>query len=311
MTSLQLTELIKNAAFELGFDFFGVSSVQTLVREAEALRNRSAEGFTADMNYLTRNIDSRANISIAYPEVKSIISLAVNYYPQHKQNPDTTYRISKYAYGKDYHTVIAKMLEPLSTIIKNNTNARLIKTFIDDSGLFEKALAAKAGLGSVGKNTLLITSKGSFCFLCEIITDIDLISTESPEKDVCGQCQKCIDACPTKALTKAFTLDARKCISYHTIENKNPSGEAIIRHSTGYIFGCDICQDVCPHNSRITPTSINDFKGDTAFLSLSDEQWKDMRPDTFQKLFIESGIKRTGHQRIQRNISGVKKRADQ
>ncbi|MDO9510172.1 MAG: tRNA epoxyqueuosine(34) reductase QueG [Bacteroidales bacterium] len=305
MDKKQLSNFLKEKAFEAGFDFFGVSLPAVLEREAEALKVRSALSYTASMSYLDRDIDKRSNPALVNAGLKSIISVAVNYSPSIKQLTSGRYKLARYAHGKDYHGVIHEMLDILCNSIREVTKPDLLKTFVDDTGLIEKAWAVRAGLGSIGKNTLLITPKGSFFFLGEILTDIELEPTNAIEKDICGDCSLCMESCPTGALVGARTLDARRCLSYQTIENKEGIAKEYFGHGSGFIFGCDICQDVCPYNQKPIPTEIDTFYGDKEILSLKDSEWENLSQTDFDRLFAQSGIRRTGYHRLLRNIAAV------
>jgi epoxyqueuosine reductase len=298
------TEKIKQKALELGFSAIGVSKADHLEKESKQLKDWLDNGFHGEMTYMENHFEKRTDPRKLVDNAKSVISVLQNYYPETTQ-PENTYQISKYAYGRDYHLVVKEKLYLLFDFIKSlesETNARI---FVDSAPVMEKAWAAKSGLGWIGKNTNLISKEhGSFLFIGEIITDIEL-TPDSPIKDFCGNCTKCIDACPTKALNP-YKLDARKCISYLTIEKKGEIPETFKNQWNDWVFGCDICQDVCPWNSKAKAHSEKDFNPKPEILTYLKSDWEKLSVDNFNNLFKDSPLQRPTFKGIKRNIQTLK-----
>ncbi len=291
---------IKDFAKNSGFDLVKIIEATPLPEAKKNFENWLNSGFEADMKYMKKEPEKRADPQKILPGARSIICLGMNYY---QQGANSDYKVARYAFGKDYHKVIDKKLKKLRRFIMEKTGAskRDFKLYSDAGPFLERAFAAKAGLGFIGKNTTLITRKfGSWVFLAEIITTIK-IKPDPPAKNFmgsCGTCTKCIDACPTKALKNPYRLDARKCISYQTIEKKGPlTGDIKDR-----AFGCDICQEVCPHNCRAKTTQIPEFLNHIAGSKLNPDEIQNMSPEKFDQKFAGSPIKRAGLKGLKRNL---------
>ena len=303
---------IKSTAYNIGFDLIGILEAK------EALnyyyyQKWIEKGFHADMNYLSSNIERRKSVNNLMSECKTVISLAVSYNPPipddyHSETKDYIF-ISRYALGYDYHDVIAKMCKKLilsiKDIISNDFNA---KYYIDTGAILERDYAVKAGLGQIGRNCCLINPVyGSYIFLAEILLDIE-IEADKPARiqDICGSCRKCIKHCPTGAINEDFTIDSNKCLSYHTIENKNDIPTEIAKKIKNRLYGCDLCQEVCPHNSKIKITKNKDFFPRKGIIKKDIEDWFSLSEDDFKNFFSRNPIKRLKYSRFIRNLEIVK-----
>ena len=239
------------------------------------------------------------------PGAKSVISLLFNYYSDKKQKDSSAPKISKYAYGKDYHFVIKDRLKKLFELIKNQVGDIGGRVFVDSAPIMEKSWAEKSGLGWVGKNTNLISHKlGSFFFICEIITDLEL-EYDHPVTDHCGSCTACIDACPTEALIAPYQLDAKKCISYLTIELKDEISEVFKNKMDNWAFGCDVCLDVCPWNRFSKNNNEKEFTPNEEIISMTKNEWLEITDEVFKKITKNSAIKRTKYKGLKRNIKFI------
>lgn len=296
------SDLIKKKCLELGFDQVGISPATFLEKEAPRLETWLKEKKNGEMQYMENHFDLRLDPRLLVPEAKSVISLSLNYFPSKKQVSNSL-KISKYAYGQDYHLVIKSKLKALLDFIQENIGQVTGRGFVDSAPVMDKVWAEKSGLGWLGKNNNLINkSKGSFFFLAELIIDLPL-QYDFSTKDHCGTCTKCIDACPTDAIYEPYKVDASKCISYLTIELKNeiiPSD--LGQKMNDWIFGCDICQDVCPWNKFSTPHKTPEFEPQADFLNYSKEEWKEITEELFNQQFSKSAIKRTKYTGLKRNI---------
>ncbi|TXC85067.1 tRNA epoxyqueuosine(34) reductase QueG [Luteibaculum oceani] len=300
------TQTVKQIAADLGFDFCGISKAEQLQEEAKGLELWLKKGFHGDMSYMERNFDKRIDPRILVPGAKSVISLLLNYYPSEKQREDSKYKISKYAYGRDYHKVIKKKLKHFLHAITEQIGEVGGRIFVDSAPVMDKAWAKKSGLGWIGKNTNLINKgSGSFFFIAELILDLDL-EPDGPIKDYCGTCTKCIDACPTDALIQPYQIDGSKCISYLTIELKENIPNNFKGKMDDWAFGCDVCQDVCPWNRFSTPHKTEDLRANKERIQISDRGWEEMTEELFEELFKGSAIKRTQYRGIKRNIGFLK-----
>ena len=258
------------------------------------------------MNYLEKNLDKRLDPRKLVPGAQSVISLSYNYFPKEKIDKKNNFILSKYAYGKDYHKVIKKKLKILFNYMKEKIGDIDGRVFVDSAPVHERAWAKLSGIGWIGKNSLLINErKGSYFFLAEIICDLEL-EYDTITKDRCGKCTKCIDACPTDAITSAQVIDANKCISYLTIENKKEIPNELKSNLNDAIFGCDICQDVCPWNKFSRPHKEDSFKPKKELSSLRKRDWIELTEDTFNKIFEGSAVKRAKYEGIIRNIKAAK-----
>ena len=302
-----LTLDIKTQAKSLGFMSVGISKAGFLEEEAPRLEKWLNNNMNGEMSYMERNFDMRLDPRKIVEDAKSVISLTYNYFP--KKEPDKSgFKISKYAYGRDYHFVIKEKLRNLLEFIKDKTGDINGRVFVDSAPILERAWAKKSGLGWVGKNTNLISKQhGSFFFLCEIILDINLYY-DYIETDHCGSCTACIDACPTDAISEPYTVDGSRCISYYTIELKDKMPDYAKNTYDDWIFGCDICQDVCPWNRFSRTHNEPLFNPKDEFLSISKNDWIEMTKETFNKVFKNSAVKRAGFDGIKRNIEFIKKK---
>jgi epoxyqueuosine reductase len=298
-----ITHLIKTEAARLGFDLCGICRVEELKENKNYLDKWIEEGKNAEMRFFTRNKEIRANPSVLMDGAKSVISLLINYFPEKKQNENSFYKISKYAHGNDYHVVIRKKLDSLIQYIKDNSKGAKAEGFVDSTPIFEKAWAQKCGLGNIGKNTLLINPVfGTFCFVSEIFTDLELEYDACLNFDPCKNCHACTNACPSHALDEEGHLNASKCISYISIESKTLS---LSDFSEKWIYGCDICQDVCPWNKKAKTTNEQLFKGNQAMLELKKEDLENLTEEKFTALFENSAVKRIGYEKLMKNIRAI------
>ena len=293
---------IKLAAQKLGFLSCGISKADFLEDEAPRLEQWLSQGHNGSMYYMERNFDKRLDPRILVPGAKSIVSLLLNYHTDQKQIDPEAPKISSYAYGLDYHSVIKKKLKKMMKIIHREIGEVNGRVFVDSAPVMEKAWAAKSGLGWVGKNTNLISKKiGSFFFIAELILDLEL-EYDLPVADHCGSCTACIDACPTEALIKPYQIDGSKCISYLTIELKESIPSEFKGKMDNWAFGCDVCQTVCPWNRFSTPNDESAFKPQSDLLSLSKKEWEEMTESVFNTVFKNSAVKRTKFNGLKRNI---------
>ncbi|CAM3987759.1 tRNA epoxyqueuosine(34) reductase QueG [Flavobacterium antarcticum] len=298
------TNFIKSEANRLGFLSCGISKAGFLEEEAPRLEAYLKQSFNGEMQYMENHFDKRLDPTLLVDGAKSVISLLLNYFPEEQQSSDT-YKISKYAYGKDYHFVIKDKLNELLHSIQSEIGEVSGRAFVDSAPVLDKAWAAKSGLGWVGKHTLLITPKiGSFNFVAELITDLEL-EYDSAITDHCGTCTACIDACPTEAIVAPYVVDGSKCISYFTIELKEAIPTEMKGKMDDWIFGCDICQDVCPWNRFSKAHSEPLFNPNPELLSFSKKDWHELTSETFSKVFKNSAVKRTKLQGLVRNIKFI------
>lgn len=297
------TERIKEFALSLGFDACGVCKAES-TGEEENLHNWVKANYQGDMSYLERNIEMRADPRILVPGAQSIISVALNYYPHVKRNPNHP-KFAYYAYGKDYHFIIKDKLKQLFNFIQTLFPDVEGRYFSDSAPVLERYWAAKAGLGFIGKNTLLIIpKKGSFFFLGELIIN-KVLDYDKPINISCGNCTRCLEACPTKAIEKAHCLNATKCISYQTIEKKGEMDEDF--DTNGWVYGCDICQLVCPWNRYSKPHSTSLFNPTIEFITLDLKKLDEMEQEDFSRIFSKSAVKRAKFQGLKRNVQQLKK----
>jgi len=299
--------LIKQKALELGFSECGVSAVRALEEEREPLQKWIAENMNGNMGYMANHFEKRLDPAKLEEGAKSVISLLINYFPAQKQTDPAAPKISKYAYGRDYHFVVKEKLSELLTFIQSEISPCSGRAFVDSAPILERTLAKAAGLGWIGKHSLLINKyHGSYVFIGELIIDMELAYDLPFTSDHCGTCTRCIDACPTRAIIADRVVDARKCISYHTIENKEEAPVALRENFENQIFGCDICQDVCPWNRVISPNQTKDFKPIEGLLEMEKKDWYKLDRPTYNKMFRNSAFERAGYPRLMRNISYLK-----
>ena len=283
----------------------GISKADFLEDEAPRLENWLNNNRHGQMSYMENHFDKRLDPRLLVDGAKSVISLLLNYYPSELQREDS-YKISKYAYGQDYHFVIKEKLKELLGAIHDQIGEVSGRAFVDSAPVLDKAWAAKSGLGWIGKNSNLITQKvGSFYFIAELIVDIDL-EYDNPTTDHCGTCTACIDACPTQAIIAPYQVDGSKCISYYTIELKDNLPEEAKGKLDDWAFGCDVCQDVCPWNRFSKAHNEPLFNPNPDILSFSKKDWEEITEEVFLKVFKNSPIKRTKFEGIKRNINFLK-----
>lgn len=299
------TKLIKDKAYELGFMFCGISKATFLEEEVKNFEEYLKENRHGKMQYLENYFDKRMDPTLLVDGAKSVVSLAVNYYPE-KQQTDTSYKLSKYAYGVDYHYVVKDKLKELFQFIQDEIGEVDGRMFTDSAPVLEKAWATKSGLGWRGKNNLTIHPKvGSFFFLAELILDLEL-EYDGPIKDYCGTCTKCIDACPTEAL-QPYKIDASKCISYLTIELKDELLPSEFQNKMeNWMFGCDICQDVCPWNKFSKPHNEPAFYPHEKLFELNARDWEELTEEVYQEIFRKNPVKRAKYSGLMRNIAFLK-----
>lgn len=292
---------IKEKASELGFMSCGVSKADFLEDEAPRLEKWLRNGGHGQMAYMENHFDKRLDPRLLVPGARSVVSLLFNYFPETEQNSDAP-KVSKYAYGEDYHFLIKERLKDLLRWIGEEVGEVEGRCFVDSAPVLDKAWAAKSGLGWIGKNANLISkAKGSFFFVAELIIDLEL-EVDRPVMDHCGSCTACIDACPTDAIMAPYQVDGSKCISYFTIELKEAIPQEFENKFEDWVFGCDICQDVCPWNRFSAPTKEERFRPREAILDWTEKEWKEISEDVFKEAFRKSPLKRTGFSGIQRNL---------
>lgn len=306
-----ISQQIKNHALSIGFDACGICQAEEIeVIESNHYQDWVDKGYMADMDYMARNIEKRCDPTLLVDNAKSIISLALNYFP-HERQPQIAPQFAYYAYGKDYHDVMKSKLQVLFEYIKTlipNVNGRV---FCDTAPVLERYWAAKAGLGFIGKNTLLIIPKrGSYFFLGEIIIDTAL-SYDTPLNLSCGKCTRCLSACPTNAIEKPHLLNANKCISYQTIENKGEIDKTIAPLLNNRIYGCDICQQICPWNRYARPHSTPEFTPSQEFLSMDCEKIASMAVEDYQRIFKGSAVKRAKYSGLMRNFKALQNTSEE
>jgi epoxyqueuosine reductase len=299
------TELIKNEAKRLGFISCGVSRAEFLEDEAPRLEKWLKNNMHGEMKYMENYFEKRLDPSKLVDDAKSVISLSYNYYPKDLQNKEAP-KVSKYAYGIDYHYVIKEKLIFFLSFIKDKIGDVNGRAFVDSAPILEKAWASKSGIGWVGKNSNLITKQvGSFYFLAELIIDLEL-DYDGIESDHCGECTACIDSCPTQAIVEPYVVDGSKCISYFTIELKENIPNEFKEKFEDWVFGCDICQDVCPWNKFSKPHKEPLFQSTPELMKMSREEWNEITEETFNKIFKNSAVKRTGYKGLTRNLNFIK-----
>ncbi|MEL7267970.1 MAG: tRNA epoxyqueuosine(34) reductase QueG [Bacteroidota bacterium] len=299
------THFIKSEAKRLGFLSCGISKAGFLEEEAPRLEKWLNNNMYGEMAYMENHFDKRLDPTKLVEGSKSVISLLLNYYPEEQQNSES-YKISKYAYGKDYHLVIKEKLKTLFHSIQENIGEVYGRAFVDSAPVLDKAWAAKSGLGWMGKHSNLLTQQvGSFYFIAELIVDLEL-EYDTPVTDHCGTCTACIDACPTEAIVEPYVVDGSKCISYFTIELKNEIPTEMRGKFDDWMFGCDVCQDVCPWNRFSKPHEEPLFNPNPELLSMTKKDWEEITEDVFKKTFKKSAVKRTKFSGLKRNIDFIK-----
>jgi epoxyqueuosine reductase len=297
------SQMIKQEAQRLGFMSCGIAKAEFLEDEAPRLENWLKSNHHGEMNYMENYFDKRLDPRLLVEGAKSVVSLTLNYFTEEKQVDANAPKISKYAYGMDYHTVIKEKMQQLMAFIRDNIGEVDGRCFVDSAPVMDKAWAQKAGLGWRGKNSNLISKQaGSFFFLAELIIDLDLAYDSPFPTDHCGSCTRCIDACPTDAIIAPYTVDGSKCISYLTIELKNEIPVEFKGKMDNWMFGCDVCQDVCPWNRFATVHQEENFTPKEELLGLNKKELIDMTDEVFKRVFKNSPVKRTKYNGLKRNI---------
>jgi len=299
------TQLIKAEAKRLGFLSCGISKAEFLEEEAPRLEKWLKKNMHGEMGYMDNHFDKRLDPTKLVEGSKSVISLLLNYFPEETQK-ENTYKLSKYAYGQDYHHIIKAKLKELQEFIAREIGEVNGRAFVDSAPVLDKAWAAKSGLGWIGKHSNLLTQQvGSFYFIAELILDLEL-EYDHRVTDHCGTCTACIDACPTQAIVEPYIVDGSKCISYLTIELKNEMPTEFQGKMDDWMFGCDVCQDVCPWNRFSKPHREPLFNPNPGLLSMTKKDWEEITEDVFMKVFQKSAVKRTKFSGLKRNINFIK-----
>ena len=301
----ELSSMIKEISSDLGFELCGISESKLLSSHEIRLRDWIAKGQHADMEYMARNLDKRLDPSLLVDGARSVITVAINYY-QEKSTLNDSPDFSIYAYGEDYHKIVKDKLYTLMEEIKKHRSDVVGRVFVDSAPVLERAWAVESGLGWIGKNSMLINRKsGSFIFLGTIITNLDLEYDKPESDDYCGSCSLCIDSCPTRAITEYRSINSERCLSYLTIEKRGgfEEGDPIKLHNT--VFGCDICQDVCPWNRKLRETQEEGFTISPEIAEKSTEDWKRITEDEFNFIFRNSPVLRTGYSGFIRNLKAL------
>ncbi|WP_074979898.1 tRNA epoxyqueuosine(34) reductase QueG [Zhouia amylolytica] len=298
--------MIKSEAKRLGFLSCGISKADFLEEEAPRLEKWLKNNMHGEMHYMENHFDKRLDPRKLVEGSKSVVSMLLNYYPENTQEDPEAPRISKYAYGTDYHFVIKDKLKQLLQFIQEEIGEVNGRAFVDSAPVLDKAWAAKSGLGWIGKNANLLSKQvGSFFFIAELVIDLDL-ACDTPVTDHCGSCTACIDACPTQAIVEPYVVDGSKCISYFTIELKNEIPQDVRGKFDNWMFGCDVCQDVCPWNRFSKPHNEPLFNPHPDLLSMTKKDWEEITEDVFRKVFKKSAVKRTKFSGLKRNIDFLK-----
>lgn len=301
------SELIKTEAKRLGFLACGIAEAGFLKKEAPRLEKWLKDKCHGEMSYMENHFDKRLDPRLLVDDAKSVISVLYNYYPEQKQS-ENTFKISKYAYGEDYHYVIKEKLKALLNFINESIGDVNGRAFVDSAPVMDKAWAVKSGVGWLGKNANVLTKKvGSFYFIGELIVDLKL-AYDSPTTDHCGQCTACIDSCPTEAIVAPYIIDSKKCISYATIELKNEIPDYFRDKMDDWIYGCDVCQDVCPWNKFSKNHSEPLFEPNKPWINYSKKEWIELTEEVFKTQFKKSAVQRTKFTGLKRNIEFISKK---
>jgi epoxyqueuosine reductase len=303
---LKNTSIVKQEAARLGFDFCSISKARFLSEEAPKFENWLNQNYHGNMAYMANYFDKRLDPRLLVPGAKSVISLMINYFPEKTQVHADAPKISKYAYGSDYHEVIKSKLNELVESLRQKVGDIDGRAFVDSAPVMDKAWAKNSGMGWMGKNTNIINkNSGSFFFIAELICDLEL-EPDNTIKDYCGTCTKCLDACPTDALFAPYQIDASKCISYLTIELKDEIPNSFKGQMENWAFGCDICQDVCPWNRFSKPHNHAALTPNESLLNMTQKEWFEITEDVFQNLFRKSAVKRAKYKGLKRNLQFIK-----
>jgi len=305
---LKISASIKEKALELGFAGCGFSRAEALPEDAERLKSWLAKGYHARMGYMANHFEKRTDPTLLVEGARTVISLLYNYYTDRLQKDPEAPILSKYAYGKDYHFVMKDKMHLLFDFIKSMHPEAEGRVFVDSAPVLDRAWALRAGLGWIGKNSMLISrSAGSFVFIGEIILNMELPYNQIPESDFCGSCTRCIEACPTQAILDTRTINSEQCISYQTIENKGEISSELEGKLSGRVFGCDICQDVCPWNRKAPLHTEPAFNPEGDLLDLSREGWLNMSQEEYKLLFHQSPVERAGYEKLKGNMASLQK----
>jgi len=294
--------IVKSIAREMGFDFVGISKAEKLEKEADYLESWLSQQRHGSMAWLANHFDKRTDPRVLVPGAQSVISLLLNYYPEDVQKEPNAPRMSRYAYGEDYHSYIRQKLRAMVERIQEEIGDIQGRVFVDSAPVMDKAWAVRSGLGWMGKHTNLIHPKrGSYFFIAEIISDLEL-QPDGPIKDYCGSCTRCLDACPTDAILSPHVLDASRCISYLTIELKEEMPAEFKGKMENWMFGCDICQEVCPWNRFAKPHNDPVFDAPEGLMEMKKSDWYELTEEVFDRVLGRSAVKRTGYARLMRNL---------
>ena len=296
-------------AERMGFDACGIAQATALEEESAHVEQWLESDCEGEMGYLTRNKEKRYDPRLLVEGTKSIVTVLYNYYPKQRIGDSDKFKIAKYAYGADYHDVLKRKMRQLLEGIEAQTGKlEGTRLFVDSAPVLDRAWAVRCGLGFIGKNTTLIhPKKGSFFFIGHLFLPIELEGTGKPLTNRCGRCTKCLDACPSGALEAPFHIDARKCISYLTIEYKGSLAGIDPKTFNGWMYGCDICQDVCPYNRFALPNREPEFQPSERLIAMHDEDWKSLSKEDFDALFKHSAVQRAGYEGLKRNIDFISK----
>lgn len=309
MNATFTTHLLKKEALRLGFSFVGIARAGFMEEEARRLEQWLNKGMHGQMAWMENHFDKRVDPRKLMDGAKSVVTLLFNYYPENQQSDPSAPKIARYAYGEDYHFVLKRKLKSLLHILRESVGDFQGRCFVDSAPVLERDWARRAGIGWVGKNTLLIHPRaGSWFFLAELILDVELLY-DQPLRDYCGTCTRCIDACPTQAIApQGYIVDGSKCISYFTIELKEAIPEDYRDKFENWMFGCDICQEVCPWNRFAVPHEEPAFLPHPDLLDMTQREWIELSEDVFQKVFRHSAVKRTKFAGLKRNITFLQAR---
>lgn len=302
-----ISRWIIEEAERMGFDACGIASATALKEESAHVEQWLDEGREGEMGYLTRNKEKRYDPRLLAEGTRSIVTILYNYYPQQRVGQSDRFKMAKYAYGADYHDVLKRKMRQLLERIETNTGKlEGVRVFVDSAPVLDRAWAVRCGLGFIGKNTTLIhPKKGSFFFIGHLFLPLELEETGQTLPNHCGRCTKCLDACPTGALEAPFRIDARKCISYLTIEYKGSLSGFDPNTFKGWMYGCDICQDVCPYNRFALPNREPEFQPSAELLAMQDNDWVNLNKKDFNALFKHSAVQRAGYEGLKRNIDFI------
>jgi epoxyqueuosine reductase len=302
LTASARSAIIKQLAHEAGFLHCGISKATFLEDEATRLEQWLKQGMNGQMRYMENHFDKRLDPRLLVPGAKSVVTLLFNYYTEQRQTAADAPKISMYAFGEDYHFVVKRRMKTLMQRIGEEVGEVDGRVFVDSAPVLDKAWAVRSGSGWMGKHTNVIRKQeGSYFFVAELILDLEL-EEDGPVTDHCGSCTRCIDACPTGAIIRPYTVDGSRCISYFTIELKDAIPQEFKGRMDDWMFGCDVCQEVCPWNRFATPHSTAEFAPDERLLSFTRRDWLEITEEVFRDLFRKSAVKRTGYEGLRRNV---------